>query len=149
MIDQVAAMDEMRAFFLAGLAVATVPDGIAEMPPVRWQGKVEADLPGDYYFHFAAQVKKSPQSSFKTDATGGSKSTFDTQGLIGITVYGAMTATDSDYIASLLAQLTRDIFRRGETNGGVWFRNATATPIENDGSYYRHLVTVAFEFTEI
>jgi hypothetical protein len=41
MIDQVAAMDEMRAFFLAGLAVATVPDGLAEMPP-KFAGKARS-----------------------------------------------------------------------------------------------------------
>lgn len=149
MIDQVSALDEMRKFFVDGLAVAAVPAGLTAMPPVRWQGKIDADLPPDFYFYFSTKIVKSPQSAHMTDANGGSKAIFDTSGLIGITVFAAMAAADSGYIASLLAKLARDIFRRGETNGGVWFRNAVATPLENDGQHFRYLVTVAFEFSEI
>lgn len=149
MIDQASALDEIRAYFLAGWEASTVPDGLAAMPPIRWQGKPDASLPPDFYAHFAHRILKSPQSAHMTDANGGTKSIFDTSGLLAITVYGAIAAADANYIGGLLAQRARDIFRRGETNGGVWFRNARSDELESDGQNYRFLVTVAFEFSEI
>lgn len=149
MIDQASAIDETRQFFLDAWTASTPPDGLAEMPEIRWHGKAVPAVTPDYYIHFKHRILKSPQSSHMTDVNGGSKAVFDTSGLLTLTVFAAMGAADSNNIGSLLAQRARDIFRRGETNGGVWFRNARSDELESDGQHYRFLVTVAFEFSEI
>lgn len=149
MIDQASALDEMRQFFLDGWAGSTPPDGLDEMPEIRWKGKTVAAVPPDFYAYFAHRILKSPQSAHMTDANGGSQSVFDTYGLLTIAVYAAISAADANNIGSLLAQRARDIFRRGETAGGVWFRNARSDELEVDSQNYRFLVTVAFEFSEI
>lgn len=149
MIDQASAIDQIRQFFLDGWNASTPPDGLAEMPEIRWHGKTIATVPGDFYAYFKHRILKSPQTAHMTDAGGGTKSVFDTYGLLTIAVYAAMSAADASEIGSLLAQRVRDIFRRGETGGGVWFRNARSDELENDERNYRFLVTVGFEFSEI
>jgi hypothetical protein len=149
MIDQASALDEMRQFFVDAWTASTPPDGLSEMPEIRWHGKAIPAITPDFYIHWKHRILKSPQSAHMTDVNGGSKAVFDTTGLLTLSVFAAMSAADANYIGGLLAQRARDIFRRGETNGGVWFRNARSDELESDEQSYRFLVTVAFEFSEI
>lgn len=142
----VEAKDEARSRFNTGWTAATV---LTPMPVIRWEGKEQGDIPETYFVRFSMKQVKTPQVSFGEENNDGSSSKkFENNGLIMVQVFAPRTAEDSSHIGDLLAVEARDIFRGGETPGGMWFRNMRINELPHDGTYYRWNVIVEYVFTE-
>ncbi len=143
----IAAADEMRQMFVDAWEDLTI---ITPAPEVRWRGKEKKTdpLPTSYFCRFVIRGVGSPSAGFLENGEGPSPQVFDNYGNVFVQVFAPIDAVDSFRYGELLAIAARDIFQGASTAGGVWFRNARYSEVDDDGKFYCWNVVTEYEFSE-
>ncbi len=149
------ARDEIFRLFNNAMIAADIRDPadntpiFEAMPTLRFQGREKAELPGGFWLRISTQQVSSRADGFvQTDEPTPSPNAYETAGLIFVQVFAPMSDRDSYRKGELLAAFVRDIFRRAETQSGVWFRNSRFNEVGSDGKNYSWNVKAEYQYNE-
>jgi|SRR6185369_4678051 hypothetical protein len=139
------AADEMRNLFKTGWNALTI---VTPTPEIRWRGKEKGSLPTTYFARFVIRGAGTDGAGFMENGEGPSPQVFDSFGNVFVQVFAPIDAEDSFRNGELLAIAARDIFLGASTSGGVWFRKARYSEVDDDGKFYCWNVVAEYEFCE-
>lgn len=122
--------------------------GLAEPPPIIWQGRgadAKPDLDGPYIIWMAKHASM-PQSGFSNEI---GEVKYSSVGVIVIQCKAPLLPGNGFEVAEQMAIIARNAYRGKQTPDCIWFRNARIEEVGPDAGWYLFNTFVEFDYDEV